>query len=166
MSENAARLRRRLRLVFGTTATLYVLLGVVMTFSAVAQQRTNPVIPVPNKPAALSVPSGSDDKSVNEYFRYMQLRMLQQEHETFYFDTETFLTYYGLLGVMIIVFYFFTFAWYARRKTGDLYPVEAYNGYIVERNGPVDPFNWAVYAILVSYMIYYSIVQILYGQLY
>jgi hypothetical protein len=30
----------------------------------------------------------------------------------------------------------------------------------------VDPFNWAVYTILVTYMIYYTVVNILFGQFY
>jgi hypothetical protein len=66
----------------------------------------------------------------------------------------------------LISLYFFAFAWYARRRSGDLYPVEVFNGIITERNGPVDPFNYAVWAILGIYIVYYTVIQVLYGQLY
>lgn len=161
----AQRLRRRVDQLFIVTAVLYVLLGVLFTVQAVGQQTLNPVAPDWGKPT-LTVPTGSDDKSVQDFFHYMHLRELATQKETYLGAPAVLLTYYGLVGVGLITFYFLTFAWYARLKTGDLYPVEAYNGYISERGGPVDPFNWAVYAILLAYMLYYTVNQIIFGQLY
>jgi hypothetical protein len=165
VNERSRRLRRRIDRIFLITVVLYVLLGVVASVAAVAQQRSNPVFPEVGKPTA-TVPTGSDDKSVQDFYNYNQLRELIKVNETYVFDTETFLTYYGLIAVGLISFYFLTFSWYSRLKTGDLYPAEVYNGYIAERGGPVDAFNWATYAIIVSYMVYYTFVMVTYGQLY
>ncbi|HEY3318556.1 MAG TPA: hypothetical protein VGK50_09055 [Coriobacteriia bacterium] len=166
MSERSRRLRKRLNAVFGMTAVLYVLLGVALSIQAVAQQRLNPVVSEVGNPTTRAVPSGSDDASVKAFYHYLDLRHFMKEKETYVGDPETAATYYGLVGVAVILFYYFTFAWYARLKSGDLYPVEVYNGYIAERGGPVDPFNWATYAILLAYMVYYTVVNIVYGQMY
>jgi hypothetical protein len=165
VSERTRLLRRRIDRIFLLTVVLYVALGLVAAAGAVAQQRSNPVFPEYGKPTA-TVPTGSDDKSVEDFYHYNQLRELIKVNETYVFDTETFLTYYGLIGIGLISFYFLTFSWYARLKTGDLYPTEVYNGYIAERGGPVDPFNWAVYAILLAYMLYYTFVMVTFGQQY
>ena len=53
-----------------------------------------------------------------------------------------------------------------RRHQGDLYPVEVYNAYITERGGPIDSFNWATYAILLTYMAYYTVINLIFGQYY
>lgn len=166
MNERSRRLRRRLNRIFAVTAVLYVLLGVVLTVNAFAQQRRNPIVPEVGKPTVTAVPTGSDDKSVNDYFRYLALRHIALERETYVGDPATVATYFGLVGVALISFYYFTFAWYARMRTSDLYPVEVYNGYIAERGSPVDPFNWATYTIIVAYMAYYTLMNILYGQFY
>ena len=42
----------------------------------------------------------------------------------------------------------------------DLYPVEVYNAIITERGGPVDTFNWVLYAVLLSYMAYYTVTNL------
>ncbi len=44
--------------------------------------------------------------------------------------------------------------------------MEVYNGYITERGGPVDSFNWATYAILVGLVIAYVVWNLIYGQMY
>lgn len=166
VNERSRRLRKRLNLLFAITAVLYVLLGVALSIQAFAQQRLNPVFSEVGNPTTRPVPTGSDDASVKAFYHYLDLRHLAVERETYVGDPETAATYYGLIGVAIIIFYYFTFAWYARLKSGDLYPVEVYNGYIPERGGPVDRFNWATYTILVAYMVYYTVVNILFGQMY
>jgi hypothetical protein len=158
--------RRIANRVFAVTAVLYVLLGVLLAVNAWGQQRRNPIWQEAGKPTVAAVPVGSDDASVKAYYDYLHLRHISLERETYLGDPETVATLYGLLAVALICFYYFTFAWYARMKTADLYPVEVYNGYIAERGSPVDPFNWATYTIIVAYMAYYTLMNILYGQFY
>jgi hypothetical protein len=103
---------------------------------------------------------------VKAYFDYLKLRHWATVKETYVGDPDTVATMYGLIAVALVLFYYLTFAWFARLKTGDLYPVEVYNGRIAERGGPVDPFNWATYTVLVAYMLFYTVVNVLFGQMY
>ena len=122
------------------------------------------MIPVPS--GYTDVPTGSDDEAVQNYYDYLDYRHLAYLHETTTIDRVDLTTIYGILGGILIIFYFFVTAWGARRSKADLYPVEVYNGYLSERGGPVDPFNIAVYAILFCYMVYYTVIQLIYGQYY
>ena len=154
---------RRFTAIYLICAALYVVLGFASIVNAYAQS-TNPMIPVPDR--FTNAPSGSDDVAVEAYYDYLNIRHFNQQNETYFLDPVDFITIYGILAGILIIFYFLMMAWYARRSKGDLYPVEVYNGYLSERGGPVDSFNWAVYAILAAFMIYYVVVHLIYGQYY
>jgi hypothetical protein len=153
------------RRIYLAGVVFYLLLGVLLAVPAYATENTlNPIAPVPG--SSLSVPTGSDDASVLAYYDYLNLEHANSLKETYHYNWQNFLVTYALIAAALISLYFFSFAWYARRRTGDLYPVEVFNGFITERGGPVDPFNWAVWAILGIYMVYYVVIQLLYGQIY
>jgi len=150
---------------FYLVATLaYAALGLVFTAVAVAAQTNNPIVPLPGD--STKVPTGSDDASVKAYYDYLNARHLDGLSETYGFDWNTFLTIYGLILIFLVATFFFVYAWHARRAKGDMYPVEVYNGYITERGGGVDAFNWALYAVFLTYMVYYTVISVLYGQYY
>jgi hypothetical protein len=160
------RLGRRISAVFAITAVLYALLGGLIVYQASAQQTLSSVFPTLNKPH-VRVPTGSDDKSVNAFFDYNALRHVATLDETYINNGYYWGTMYLIIGMILISVYFLAFAWFAKvRKGGDLYPVEVYNAYLAERGGPVDAFNWVVYAILLSYMVVYSVINIIGGQYY
>jgi hypothetical protein len=152
-------------LMIATTA-MYAALGGFVIYRAYAQQTYSWVLPTLNKPY-LPVPTGSDDKAVNAFFDYNQLRHLASLQETYFLDPYYLSTMYLVIGVVLIVFYAVSLSWFSRqRKRGDLYPVEVYNGYITERAGPVDALNWVVYAILLCYMVTYTVINLIGGQYY
>ncbi len=157
------RLQRRLRRFYAVTAILYALLGLLFIQRAMAQTRvpvsvyTNDIEPVP---------TGNDDETVMRYYDYLYLRHLRNFQETYFTNPLLLSWVYGVLGAGLLVIYAFTFGWYSRRLHHDLYPVEVYNGYIAERGGPVDPFNWAVYGVLLAYMAYYTVTCVVFGQQY
>ena len=155
------RVARRLRLFVWFTVILYILLGFTMAWQAYAQTKS-----VIDTGTELTVPSGSDDKSVAAYYDYLNESAYLAEHETYVLDVPALGWTYGFLGAMLVVSYFYIGSWYARLGTHDLYPVESYNGYITERGGPVPRFNNVFYMVIGSFMAYYGFIQILYGQLY
>jgi hypothetical protein len=149
------------------TATLYALFGGALVYRAYAQQTYSWVIPTLNKPHNLTVPTGSDDASVKAFFDYNALRHAASLQETYANNPYYLGTMYLIIGIFLILTYVVTFAWFARiRGRGDLYPVEVYNGYLTERGGPVDMFNWVTYVILLSYMVVYTVVNLIGGQYY
>jgi hypothetical protein len=148
------------------TAVMYVVFGAFIIYRAYAQQTYSWVIPTLNKPY-LKVPTGSDDKAVTAFFDYNQLRHIASLQETYFMDPYYLGTMYLIIGVVLLIFYAVAFSWFARRRNqGDLYPVEVYNAYITERSGPVDMLNWVVYVVLLSYMVTYTVVNLIGGQYY
>ncbi len=144
---------------------LYLILGAILAVPAQATENTlNPFVPGPS--SSLSVPSGSDDASVLAYYDYLSLQHSNSLKETYNYNWQNFLMTYAVIAAALISLYFFAFAWYARRRVADLYPVEVFNGIITERGGPIDAFNYAVWTILGIYMVYYTVIQIIYGQIY
>jgi hypothetical protein len=148
------------------TAVMYAILGGFIVYRAYAQQTYSWVVPTLNKPY-LPVPTGADDKSVNAFFDYNQLRHVASLQETYFLDPYYLGTMYLVIGAVLIIVYALSFSWFSRLKSrGDLYPVEVYNGYITERAGPVDMLNWVVYAILLCYMVTYTAINLIGGQYY
>jgi hypothetical protein len=145
---------------------LYVLMGAFIVYDAYAQQTYSWVFPTLNKPH-MQVPTGSDDKSVNAFFEYNQLRHMGSLEETYFVNPYYLVTMYLVFGLVIILFYALAYSWFGRfRNRGDLYPVETYNAYITERNSPIDAFNWTIWAILLSYMVVYTVINLIGGQYY
>jgi hypothetical protein len=160
------RIGRIVTTFFVVSAVLYAALGGILVYQAYAQQTRSWVIPTPNKPI-MKVPTGADDVSVNAFFAYNNLRHVSSLQETYFIDPYYFGTMYLVIGVVLIVSYFLTYSWYSRlRRHGDLYPVEVYNGYLTERGGPIDTFNWVVWAIVLTYMAYYTVINLMFGQYY
>jgi hypothetical protein len=160
------RTMRRIRKFYALTVIAYLILGIALVGVAYAQQSSqSSVFPVPGN-RQLSVPRGSTDAEARAYFDYLQLQTYAGLQETYSISIVTVLEFYGVGGIVLVTTYFFMFAWYARLKRDDLYPVEVYNGYVTERGGPVDAFNWAVWAIMVIYAVAYIAISITYGQLY
>jgi hypothetical protein len=148
------------------TTVMYALLGGFVVYRAYAQQTYSWVVPTLNKPY-LKVPTGADDKSVNAFFDYNQLRHLASLQETYFLDPYYLGTMYLVIGVVLLIFYMVSLSWFSRQRSrGDLYPVEVYNGYLTERGGPVGALNWVMYAVLLSYMIVYTVVNLIGGQYY
>ena len=144
---------------------LYLLLGAILAYPAYATENTlNPLVPVPA--STMRVPTGSDDASVLAYYDYLNLQHANSLKETYHYNWQNFMVTYAVITAALISLYFFAFAWYGKRRSGDLYPVEVFNGFLTERNGPVDVFNYAVWAILGIYLVFYTVIQIIYGQIY
>lgn len=160
------RVKRTLAAVFAVTAALYALMGILLIGAAYAQQTRSTIFVTPNKPI-VAVPTGSDDKAVKAFFDYDNLRHVSSLEETYFINPYEWETMYLVIGAILIMFYTLAFAWFSRsRRQGDLYPVEVYNGYMAERGGPVDIYVYAGWTIALSYMVYYTVINLMYGQYY
>jgi hypothetical protein len=161
------RVARAITAFMVASAVLYGLLGAGLVYQAYAQQTRSWIIPTPNKPQFAHIPTGSDDVTVKQYYEYNALRHLGSMEEQYFVDPYYEGTMYLAIGVVLLVSYFLAFVWYAKtRNQGDLYPVEVYNAYLTERNGPIDMFNWVTWAVLLSYMAYYTVINLMFAQYY
>ncbi|HZD60600.1 MAG TPA: hypothetical protein VE439_09145 [Anaerolineae bacterium] len=153
---------KRIKIIVIAVTILYVIMGLVLSLQAIAQ----PFESVITTGVVNKVPTGNDDKAIEAYYNYLAQSRFMTLHQTFIIAAPSLGWTYGVIGAFLILFFFFAYVWYARHARSDLYPVESYNGYITERSGPVDSLNWAFYAIVGSFMLYYMVIQIVYGQLY
>ncbi|MHB0867499.1 MAG: hypothetical protein ACYC6B_08655 [Thermoleophilia bacterium] len=158
--------KRYLRATYTLMALAYVLIGAVLIIEQKVRSRIPYFTDWPNSSEMQSVPSGSSDQDVTAYYSYLHSWSLSQVKETYFFNPLLLTWVYATIGVIIIIFIFLSNAWYARYRQGDLYPVEVYNGYMSERGGKVEYFNWAVYIILGAFMVYYAATNLIYGQIY
>jgi hypothetical protein len=166
MTHTGRRKPRGMVRLYLVGAIVYLLLGAILAVPAYATENTlNPFIPVPGY-TGQAVPTGSDDAAVQAYYDYLNLEHSRSLTETYHYNWENFITTYAVIAAALISLYFFAFAWYARRRSLDLYPVEVFNGVITERSGPIDAFNYAVWSILGIYIIWYVVIQLIYGQIY
>lgn len=167
MSRSRATLPRAARIartLYVLAVSMYVILALLFSAVALAQPRTS-TVPLPSR-TYLAPPSGSSDAVVEKYFDYLALQHLGNIEQTTSVNWLGLMEAFSFGGAFLIILYFFIYAWFARRKTGDLYPLEVYNGYITERNGRVDAFNWALYVAIFVYGVFYIIVSLRFGQIY
>ncbi len=145
------------------SAIAYVLLGFAFVGQAYAWERMG--APISTTPV-IKVPTGNDDRTVEAYYDYLQLRHLQQQTETYSIQATPLLITYGVLGGTLLVLYSMVWMWYSKRRrdSAGLYPVEVYNGYIAERGGPVEPFTYANYTLMVAFSAFYVWWDIVFGQ--
>ena len=155
------KLPRRVIHIYVVTVVAYAVLGAVLLASAYATAEIpNSISVTPLK----AVPTGNSDEVIQQYYDYLWLRHLETYTQTYAINPVLMIIIYAILGAVLVLTYFFTYAWYARLPKGDLYPVEVFNGYLSERGSPVDAFNWAMYAILATFMVWYIIWNLIFGQ--
>ena len=158
--------KRYLGIAYGVLAALYFLIGVVLIIAERFRTRIPYFTDWPNANQVMPIPSGSDDQAVRAYYDYLHNWQLMKIQETYFFQPSMVTWIYAGIGMLIIIFLFITYIWHIRHRQGDLYPVEVYNGYISERGGKVDYFNWAVFSIVGSFALYYAATNLIYGQIY
>jgi len=159
---------RRAQIIYLCLMLAYAVMGLLIVSIAYAQNNessASPIFPVPAE-TTVHPPSGSSDAVVDRYYRYLDIQNYAHLTETYHLDVRGLLEFYGVAAMVIFILYFFVFIWYVRRKVDDLYPAEVYNGYISERGGPIDAFNWWSWAVMTVYAIAYIAVTMVYGQLY
>lgn len=125
------------------------------------------------------VPSGSSQGQEDRYFNYLwKLDFINGPHQQVNVQWASIITVALWIGVLVLLAYLLTNgSYHEQNKRGlatdpngpeiqDLYPVEAYNGIITERNGAVDKFNYFLYAIVIAFAVGLMLSQILNGQVY
>ncbi len=142
----------------------YVALGFVFVGQAYATWERMGA-PITTQPV-IKVPTGNDDKTVEAYYDYLQLRHLQNQNETYSVQATPLLIVYGVLGGTLFILFTMVWMWYSKRRpdSAGLYPVEVYNGYIAERGGVVEPFTYANYGLMVAFSAWYVWWNIAFGQ--
>lgn len=112
------------------------------------------------------VPTGNSGEVVRRYFEYLYDHYLSKLSQNTYIHWDV------LLVVLIWVFglatLFFVYTRWQRhtRQSKEPYPIESYNGYIEEANGPVGLFLTLFFISMVFVLLTITVLNLLHGQLY
>ncbi len=125
------------------------------------------------------IPSGNNTGVETRYFNYLwQVYLHSGQHQEVNIQwSDEMLIVIWTVVLALLAYLLTNGAYQEQNKRGaatdpsgpliqDLYPVEAYNGVITERNGAVDYFNWTLYAIVLAWGLGIMIFQIIFGQVY
>lgn len=112
------------------------------------------------------VPTGSDEATVSDYYDYLYEHYLRQIDQTFDLEPIT-LLWWGF-WLALLVGGVGAAVWWQRstRATSEPYPVESYNGYITEGNGPVGGFLTVFFIGVVIWLLAITVAHLVQGQIY
>lgn len=112
------------------------------------------------------VPTGNTTEAVQRYYTYLYSLWVGQLQQNFFIHWETIA--WVVLWIFILAGGFFAFTRWQRytHAPEEPYPVESYNGYIQETNGPVGAFLWIFFIAMFIWLLLMTISKLLVGQVY
>lgn len=112
------------------------------------------------------VPTGNSGEVVRQYYDYLYSHYLQGITQNYFIHWDVLAWVVLWLIVLAGSFYAFT-RWQRRtRAPQEPYPVETYNGYIQEGNGPVGLFLTIFFAGMVLWLLVTTVLDLVRGQIY
>jgi hypothetical protein len=112
------------------------------------------------------VPTGNDGAAVSEYYDYLYNHYVSEINQTYQVNPTTLLWWGVFVVILVGSIYLATRLQRATRSRREPYPVESYNGYITEANGPTGPFLMIVFAGIVVWLLLITIFHLVQGQIY
>ncbi|MEZ4664029.1 MAG: hypothetical protein R2911_41375 [Caldilineaceae bacterium] len=112
------------------------------------------------------VPTGNTSETVRQYYDHLYNHYLNTLTQNYYIHWGT--LGWVLLWVVILAGGFYAFTRWQRRtrQANEPYPVESYNGYIQESNGPVGPFLTIFFIGMVIWLLITTVLDLTRGQIY
>jgi hypothetical protein len=112
------------------------------------------------------VPAGNTGDIVRQYYEYLYHHYLSGITQTYYIHWDTILWVLFWLFILAGGFYAYTRWQHTSRSSKEPYPVESYNGYIEEGNGPVGTFLTLFFIGMFLLLVSFTVYNLLYGQIY
>ena len=112
------------------------------------------------------VPTGNTSQVVQQYYYYLYNHWINALTQNYFIHWDI-LAWVGL-WIFVLVAIFFAYTRWQRHTHApqEPYPVESYNGYIQETNGPVGAFLTIFFIPLFVWLLARTIFDLLYGQIY
>jgi heme/copper-type cytochrome/quinol oxidase subunit 2 len=113
------------------------------------------------------VPTGNTSEIVRQYYQYIYSYWLGRTGgQNFTIRWEIYAWVALWIVVLVGGFYIYTRWQRYTRAEKEPYPVESYNGYIQESNGPVGPFLTLFFIAMFVWLVIMTVLNILNGQIY
>lgn len=112
------------------------------------------------------VPTGDDSSTISDYYDHLYDHYVSQITQTFDINPITLLWWAFYVFVLVTGVYAATRWQRNTRARREPYPVETYNGYISETNGPVGVFLSLFIVGIVAFLIVITVFHLIQGQIY
>jgi RsiW-degrading membrane proteinase PrsW (M82 family) len=112
------------------------------------------------------IPTGDSGEIVRQYYDYLYAHYLSQIAQRTGVPEDTLL--WVLLWVFILTSLFYAYTRWQRttNESNEPYPVESYNGYIEEANGPVGTFLRLFFVGMFIWLLTMTVLSLMHGQIY
>lgn len=112
------------------------------------------------------VPTGHTGEIVRDYYHYLYEHYLSQFIQNTTIDWDTLL--WVALWIFVLAAFFYAYTRWQRtsHETKEPYPVESYNGYIEESNGPIGTFLTLFFIGMFVWLVIITVMDLLHGQIY
>jgi hypothetical protein len=113
-----------------------------------------------------SVPTGGDSATVRQYYDYLYAHYLDgiQQNDVIHWDVLLWVLFWVILLAMLLFAY--TRWQRSTHAPHEPYPVETYNGYIQEGNGPVGLFLTIFFVVVFLCILTMTVLNLMRGQIY
>jgi hypothetical protein len=112
------------------------------------------------------VPTGDSGDIVRQYYDYLYSHYLGQIAQRTGVQEDTLLWVILWIFIFASLFYAYTRWQRTTRQQREPYPVESYNGYIEEGNGPVGTFLTLFFITMFIFLIIMTVLSLMHGQIY
>lgn len=112
------------------------------------------------------VPTGHTGEIVRDYYNYLYSHYLNQIAQKYYIHWDTLLWVAFWIFVLVAFFYAYTRWQRGTHESEEPYPVESYNGYIEESNGPIGTFLTLFFIGMFIWLVILTVMDLLHGQIY
>ncbi len=112
------------------------------------------------------VPTGHTGEIIRDYYNYLYNHYLNQITQKYYIHWDTLL--WVALWIFALAAFFYAYTRWQRgtRENKEPYPVESYNGYIEESNGPIGTFLTIFFIGMFIWLVILTVMDLLHGQIY
>jgi hypothetical protein len=113
-----------------------------------------------------NVPTGNDTEAISRYYDYLYAHYLEQIRQTDIIHWDTLLWVLFWIVLFAGLLYAYTRWQRSTHAPHEPYPVETYNGYIQEGNGPVGRFLAVFFVVVFLWILATTILSLTRGQIY
>lgn len=113
-----------------------------------------------------SIPTGNTSDIVQQYFNHLYSTYLSSSTQTYYIHWDVVLWVLFWIFMLIFLLYAYTRWQRTSQSEHEPYPVESYNGYIQESNGPIGTFLTIFFIVMFIWLATVTYMSLTHGQIY
>ena len=112
------------------------------------------------------IPTGNSSETVRQYFNYLYSQYFTHTTQNYYIHWDMVLWIFFWIFMLAALYFSYTRWQHLAQSKNEPHPVESYNGYIQETNGPVGRFLTIFFVVMFLWLVAVTVNNITHGQVY